>query len=345
MPANPQTLGVAGGVLLFLTLSCWALLLLCLSSVVGKEVHGDAVVGQAMAWLVAMSLAALTWLWVGGLLLKAGTQGMMPFAGIALALYLASGAAIAAALFLLQDTNRVWPVAVPTLIPPLLAVYVFALYRSSLRPKFVGSAASAVVWGTVVILSACVCPAAIARLYRNRAASITTPEARKVWAEQERERKRAENHPKLQAMTPDKPIWDWFAFLDEDSGVQPEALEAVRHLERRQSDIEDMLGWGVARAMMLLPDLDLKATPELCKAARNYLIKSAKESRVRPKQDPREYQAGGDVENSLAGIRWLIANGCDCDDAVAAMQASVETFIDTPDRRAALAALAALRRK
>ena len=146
-------------------------------------------------------------------------------------------------------------------------------------------------------------------------------------------------------MTPDTPVWDWLPFLDEDSGVQPEAFESVRHLKRRQSDLQDMLGGGVGRAMMLLPDLELKATPELCKSARNYLIRSAKESRVRPRQDPREYRAEGYVENSLAGIRWLIANGCDCDDAIVAMQASVETFIDTPDRKAALAALAALRRK
>jgi hypothetical protein len=40
-----------------------------------------------------------------------------------------------------------------------------------------------------------------------------------------------------------------------------------------------------------------------------------------------------------------MANGCDCDDAVAAMQASVESHLDTPDRKAALAALAALRRQ
>jgi hypothetical protein len=104
-----------------------------------------------------------------------------------------------------------------------------------------------------------------------------------------------------------------------------------------------MLGWGVPRAMTLLPELDLKATPELCQAARDFLIKRAKETRVRPKQDPREYHSD-DVEKSLPGIRWLIANGCDCGDAVAAMQASVETFLDTPERQAALAALGALRR-
>ena len=71
-------------------------------------------------------------LWIGGLLLKAGTQGMMPFAGMALALYLGSGVAIAAALFLLQDAIRVWPVTIPVLIPPILAFYVFALYQPSL---------------------------------------------------------------------------------------------------------------------------------------------------------------------------------------------------------------------
>jgi len=237
----------------------------------------------------------------------------------------------------------VWPVTIPVLIPPILAFYVCALYQPSLHATFAESAASAAVWGTIGILSVPVCLSAVAQLNRDRAWS--TPEARKEWAEQERERKRAENLPKLQAMTSDTPVWDWFPFLDEDSGVQPEALESVRHLKRRQNDIEDMLGGGVGRAMMLLPDLDLKATPELCESARNYLVKSAKESRLRPKQDPREYRVGGFVENSRAGIRWLIANGCDCDDAIAAMQASVETFIDTPDRKAALAALAALRRK
>jgi hypothetical protein len=342
MPANPQTLGGAGGFLLFLTLVCWVLLLLTLASVVGKEAHGDAAFGQGMAWLFAMVLAGLTWLWIGGLLLKAGTQGMMPFAGIGLFLHLGSGAGTAAALFLLQDPKRVWPVVVPALIPPILAFYVFALYQPSLRPRFAGSAAGAGVWGTIAILSAFVCVVAIAGVYRDRTARV---EAKNEWAAEERERKRAENLPKLQSMAPGAPLWEYLDFLDEGSGVHAEALEAMRHVERRQTDIQDMLGWGVPRAMTILPDLDLKATPELCKAARDYLIKSAKESRVRPKQDPREYRGGGDVENSLAAIRWLTANGCDCDDAVAAMQASVETYLDTPERKAALAALATLRRK
>jgi hypothetical protein len=345
MPADPQTLGGAGGFLLFLTVGCWVLLLICLSTVVGKEVHGDAVVGQGLTWLWAMVLAGLTWLWIGGLLLKAGTEGMMPLGGIALVFYLASGAAVAAAMLLMQDPRRVWPVAVPVLIPPLLAFYVFALYQPSLRARFAGNAAGAAVWGTIAILSVLVCQGAVGQLNRSRAARSEARVARKEWAAQEQERKRAENLPKLQSMASDSPLWDWLPFLQEDSGVHVEALEAVRHLERRQTDIGDMLGWGVPRAMTLLPELDLKATPELCQAARAFLIKSAKESRVRPKQDPREYRAGGDVENSLAGIRWLIANGCDCDDAVTAMQASVETFLDTPDRKAALAALAALRRQ
>lgn len=98
-----------------------------------------------MAWLAGMGLAALTWLWIGGLLLKVGTQGMMPFAGIALVLYLGSGAAIAAALFLLQECQPVWPLTIPVLIPPILEFYVFALYQPSLRATFAGSVANAAV--------------------------------------------------------------------------------------------------------------------------------------------------------------------------------------------------------
>jgi hypothetical protein len=141
------------------------------------------------------------------------------------------------------------------------------------------------------------------------------------------------------------PLTDWYPLLDVEGGVTTEAMEALRHVERRQADIEFLLSKGIARAMILLPDLDLKPTPELCAAARTFLLQSAKSSRIRPKQDSYEYRAGGVAESSLPGIRWLQAHGCDCEEGIAALEASVRSHLDSPDRKAALAALAALREK
>jgi len=120
--STTQTLGASGATLLVLELASWLIMLLCLFNVTGKEAHGDASVGHAFTWFAAMAFAGLTWLWLGGLLLKTGTEGMLPAwaGGAAVVLFLVSGAAAAAAMFLLQEPARVWPVTVPVLIPPLL---------------------------------------------------------------------------------------------------------------------------------------------------------------------------------------------------------------------------------
>jgi hypothetical protein len=342
VPTSP-TLGGAGGTLLFLMLACWLIQLGFLFSVVGQQVHGHEVVGQAFGWLGAMILAGFAWLWLGGLLLKAGVQDILPqrIDMVALILYIGAGGAIAAAFTLLQDGSRVWPAAVPVVVPPILAFYVFALHRPSMRDFFASMNGTLAVWIPVLILTLAPWPS----LVRELRGIAEQQAAMRQGNAQELERKRAENLPKLQAMGADAPVWDWLDLLDESSGVHAEALEAVRKLERRQGDVEDMLGWGIPRAMQLLSDLDLKATPKLCESANAYLRKEAKETRVRAKQDPREYRGEGYVERSLPAIRWMMANGCDCDATVEAIQKSVETYIDTRERKAALAALAELRKK
>jgi hypothetical protein len=262
-------------------------------------------------------------------------------------LYFASGAAVAVAFYLVQKPGRVWPVIVPVLLPPILAFYVFALYQSSLRQFASGSPASLAVWGTVLALTLAPWPALVRHMNEKRASTIESAKAMEEWQAQEKAKKRAENLEALRAMKPDQPLTDWYNLLDESSGVQTEAIEALKHVERRQRDIEEMLTYGIPRAMMLIPDLDLKPTSQLCEAARAYLLKNAKGSRIRPKQDPVRYTADGGtyLERSLTGVRWLQSHGCDCEEGLAAVQASIETYLDSPDRQKALAAIAELRKK
>jgi len=261
---------------------------------------------------------------------------------VAIVLMVLSAGAALAAFYLMQDPKTVWPVVIPAVIPPVLVFYVFALYSARLRPMASGTSASAAVWGFIALLSLLPLPSLMVKV---RAETVGRAKAMAQWKAAERERARAENLPKLQAMTPDKPLNEYFPFLNDESGVQADALAAMRKLDRRQADIIDMLGWGIPKALDLLPELDLQPTPQLCAAANASMIKSAHESRVRPKQEPRTYTAGGDFDYSVPAIRWLKAHGCDCDPSIAAFEASVSSHLDSPDRRAALETIAQLRAK
>jgi hypothetical protein len=338
------TLGSGGTALLCLTLICWSIQIVYLFGVTGQQAHGDAVVGQAFSFFAAIAFAALTWLWLGGLLLKAGTEGILPpwAQAPAIVLYLASGAAAAAAFVLIQDPHRIWPAFIPGLIPPILAFYVLVLYLPILRS---GTVASLIAGAAVTILSLAPWPSLFRELTAAGERRVARVQAQQQWQIDEKARNRAENLPKIQAMSPDVPLMNWYPLLDEKNGVRPEALEALRHVERRQPDIEDMLSYGIVIAMLLLPDLDLQPTPQLCEAARTFMLKNAKESRVRPKQDPTPYDGAYGVAEFAPGIHWLTTRGCDCDEGIAALRASVESHLDSPDRKKALAALADLPEK
>ena len=64
---------------------------------------------------------------------------------------------------------------------------------------------------------------------------------------------REANLVKLRAMKPAAPLTEWYALLDEQSGVRQEALQALRRVPRRQADIQDMLAYGIPMAMILVP--------------------------------------------------------------------------------------------
>ena len=339
-------MGVADVVLLMLTMACWFVALVSLSQVVGRDVHGDAVVAQAIAFFAALAFLGLTWLWLGGLLLMASAGGAMPASAhlAALLLYPASAAGAAAAIYLVQDPKQWWPVIVPALIPPITAGYVFALHRPELRALFAGRGSFAV-GGVILLLSLAPWPSLFQTLARKSEQRAEHERAQQQWDIEEKARVRAENLLKLAAMSPDEPVMNWYGLLEDEGGVRAEAFEKLRHVPRRQADIEDMLSWGVPKAMMLLPDLDLAPTPQLCASAHAFLRKRVRDSAQGPTDEPAPYTSEGYVTESIAGIRWLISHGCDCDLSLAAIDAMVRTYKDSPERQKVLASLAELRRK
>lgn len=320
------------------------IVLLALTTVVGVVATGDRDIFLGLRWIVAGVLAGAAWLWISGLLLVAGSQGILPVwaRGAALLLCPASAVAAIVSLFLVSETALRWPLAIPLLIPPLLVVYVVGLYHASWRAAFTATPLNAVVWGIILVLSIAVWPPLG---QRNREKARVLAEHARMVAEQtaqQNERRKAENLVKLQSMSPDAHITEWYNLLEPTSGVRPQAIEALRKVPRRQAEIEEGLTYGIPVMMQLVPELDLNATPELCAAARTYLAKNAKVMRL-GKREPYPYEAQTGIDGAVPGLRWLLAHGCDCGEQITALETVIRTYLDSPDRQKALAALAGLK--
>jgi len=338
-------MGASGLILFLLTTGCWLGMLIMLPAFLGVDAQGDASVGVAIGFLAACVLAGFTWLWIGGLLLIAGTRDLLPGWGNLAALVLGPGcaAAAAASLYLLSDPHIRWPVVIPVAAPVLLAGYACGLMQPSLRPIFSKAGIGMTVWMLALVIAIAPWPGVVAQLRGKALRRAENAKELAEWQIQETARNRTQNLEKLRAMQPGASIMDWYPLLDAESGVQTEALEALRHDPARQAQIEDMLGYGVHRAMTLLPDLDLQPTPALCQAAGKFFLKTATGSHLRKRDDPAPYSAQVSFHEFLPGIRWLTAHGCNCDEGIAALDESARTYLDSPERQQLLGNLAALR--
>jgi hypothetical protein len=100
--------------------------------------------------------------------------------------------------------------------------------------------------------------------------------------------------------------------------------------------------------LIWLPELDLRATPELCAAALGEVYREL--TRIyRPRSDdPRPY--GELLERMgtgkpLEALGWLAVHGCDTNAGVSEAEVLVSAYQDSPDRAAMLATLGGLHRK
>jgi hypothetical protein len=341
---------MSGGtiVLFILAAVSWLLLLAFINGYAGEEAHGDAAVGVALSFFAAVFFICLTWLWLGLLLLKAAGQGLTPpWAGTTAAILVPASAAAAAvaALYLTGGSAPQWPVAVPIAVPVLIAGYAGCLYQSGARAFVTGTPAGLTIWGTILVLTLAPLSPLAARYSDDLSSRAASQRAQAVWDAQDRERRHDEYLTKLQAMTADQPLPEWYPLLNPQNGVRAEALEALRHVERRQADVEMGLNCGIPAVFALVPELDLKVTPELCEAGDGFLQKDAQRSRRGPQSDAAPYVLTADATARLDVIRWLATHGCDWGGGIEALRAAAGTWTDSPDRRKYFVLLDELKRE
>jgi len=305
-------MGMAGQVLLVLAFLCWAGMLISIFVWIGREPTPGRETSRVVQQAYSGGAAVLLWIFLAALVLVGSSKQVVPgivgaLAWIALPL---SGAGALAAIGVLYEPQRHWPVLLPALWPLLIAGYVaYAFFPS---PAVSPTAAGLVVWGVVSALSLSVAPSAFAVMEAHGGGSVSAepgPELDRFKA-RELERARAQGLDELRQMDDETKLYEVERWMRPGSPVREQALEIARHLPNRQGDLIQMLNGGDSSGLWLIDQIDVQPTPELCQSARVWL-RNAIYNRQHMFHSGREQFVGMEFEDGLAGIAW-ISTHCGC---------------------------------
>jgi len=301
-PANPTNLDAI--ILLILMLAAWGLLAFDLYQIVsvpalsGEDRYSR---GWEMLWAFALTLA--TWLIMGLLLYRQHAPG-------GLLLGLLSAAAAFCALLVMDEGKTSWPAAIILILPLGITAAAFTRQWAAARiALIVISLIPCALWAGSTIMTF------LGESSQRRALD---------------NEKREKNLAIVRTIGENQPLWTSLPLVADDSGVRPEALDAMRRLQRRQADVEAMLENGTA--LDLVPELDLQPTPRLQQLINARAVKDAEYARTFP--------GGGDeilertfIYASLPAMHWLHGKGGDCREGASALKSAVLLYRDTPIRR------------
>jgi len=159
--------------------------------------------------------------------------------------------------------------------------------------------------------------------------------------------------PRFSMLTPKASLRAWLSFADDNNPHAAEALEGARKLSHRTSDAVAWLTQPnsiVDRAFLMryLLQLDLEATPELCRAGLAW-VEGEFARAYRPTPDnPLPYSDLVErlgVGHPLMAVQWFALQGCDAEKELSAAESLIRAYGEAPQRAQILEALARLHRK
>jgi lipoprotein NlpI len=296
--------------------------------------------GRALSAGFAFLFGLALWVVLGILLLIGGVNGEMPnWASITAAILLPlSGCAAAVALGFLEQDGSPFYQLVPGLAPPIISFYAFwarlpAMHRL-LRPLPTGL----FTWGAIAILTLAPLPRYVAKQneFAARVQLEKAEAAQKAAIEDEQRRKDRE---RFAGLTRDSPLWEWAPLFGRNREFDAEAVAAARQLPHKQADAEEALRRGMGFPLVQYRRLDLAATPAFCLAAGDFLSQNAAAHKPADADDGYPSVAGY-FEPYDEAIEWLTQTGCDIDEPIARIRATIEAYKQTNSREAYLGALA-----
>jgi hypothetical protein len=272
----------------------WVLHLATVASLGHSDAAGNGI-GEAYAAIQIIIL----WLLLTSITIIASLKGTAPRPAIVAALIIVpvSGfVAMAAADLLARPDSApfLWPVAIPALVPPLVAVWCFAALLGSGHSARIG-----VVALPAIALAVClsIWPLSLVRKAVN---DLETARLEKYDAD-------------LARVPANAALWEWTPFLDTRDGTKrAEVLDHIRSIAQRQAQAEAMLDRGDF-PIGELGAFDLDPTPALCEKARS-LLRRRVEPLVLKTPNSRPYSdIALQVSDTVSGMNWLVGYDCSCD--------------------------------
>ena len=287
--------------------------------------------GRGLALGFGAIFGVALWLVLAVLLLVAAINGRMSDAGKIGAAILLPLSAIAASVAIDLYGNRAeWAFAVPLLLPLLIMFYALSARMPSLQLKLQPLPTTAIIGGLVTILTLTPLLVSLVALLPNPARN-----ARQAAVEKAREEKlQQEEQIALQReaevfarLGPDSSLRDYLQYMPGGDSRSHEALDGARLVRSRQTDAVELLKAGRLAALTNLFRLDLKVTPDLCKAYDDAL--SSASSQV-SKARTDYLSVAINLEQQMPNIGWLVEGGCNLNDSLTFLADHVHTVSDSP---------------
>jgi hypothetical protein len=147
---------------------------------------------------------------------------------------------------------------------------------------------------------------------------------------------------KLRAMTADQPVEQWASLLEPENGVRAETIQALRKVDRRQDDIEQLARYN-SIFLTAAPELDLRLTPLLCSAIQDFIWNRAFVRQLQGERHERFHPDESD-DAIASTVGWFQSRGCDCGRSLDKYAADIrQSFKDSPERQEFLEVLGKLK--
>ena len=154
-------------------------------------------------------------------------------------------------------------------------------------------------------------------------------------------------------LTPQSHLKAWLKFADEkgpgDAAEREMALAGARSLPRRNEDAVEILNEADYPAPVLmghLPELDIKATRDLCGGALKMVRGELARAYRPPAEESHPYSELVQrlaASHTLATLTWLAGQGCDANSELADAISLIHAYRESPDSAAMIDTLAGLR--
>lgn len=281
--------------------------------------EGSDAAGRGMAQAFGALFAMALWVVLAILLVVAAIQGRPPVWAMIVAVALLALSAYGATQV---SAREPWPLG---LLPLLLALYAVWMRFPLLRKPYLGIGLAAAV--AAVALVPIVFAIQAARPDPEREARLA---AERQAAQEADERRLKEQHEadaaRFAKLGPDSSLEDYLEYAKMGER-RAEARKAMRLVKSRQADAVALLKAGRMGDLSDLLELDVDATPELCKAFGAALAAAAARVDKRVRSD--YLSAAIILEWQLPNMQWLTTERCDLGESLALLERNVRAAADS----------------